>query len=168
MTVDISSLTLEQALSVAIRSEMDSVAIYKKLKDMVKNFVMKDKLDFLIGEETKHQQIVSKLFEKRFPGKEVHPTERGLVPKLSFALDEENTVTDLLEMAMESEKVSGDFYDRLAEEVDEKGVKEILQYLSIMEYGHYSLLKGEYDLCMRDEEYYERGDFQYDMVHIGP
>ena len=38
----------------------------------------------------------------------------------------------------------------------------------LMEHGHYALLKGEYDLCMRDEEYYQRGDFQYDMVHIGP
>jgi rubrerythrin len=93
---------------------------------------------------------------------------KSLLPKLGLSLKEENSVPDLLELAMQAEKVSEEFYDNLSEEVEERGVQEILQYLSRMEHGHYALLKGEYDLCVRDELYYQRDDFQYDMVHIGP
>ena len=69
---------------------------------------------------------------------------------------------------MEAEKVFEEFYDQLSEEVEERGAQEILQYLSSMEHSHYALLKGEYDLALNDEDYLDRGDFQYDMVHIGP
>ena len=94
--------------------------------------------------------------------------EKSLVPRLSLALKETETVPDLLEIAIDAEKKSEEFYDNLSQEVIDRGAQEILQYLASMEHGHYSLLKGEYELCIRDEQYYERGDFQYDMVHIGP
>lgn len=168
MTVDVSSLTIEQALSMAMKSEKEAAGIYRKIKGKVNNFVLKDKLNFLIGEEKKHQKLIAALFEKMFPNKEPMKVIKSLLPRLALALDEENSVPDLLEMAMEAEKVFEEFYDTLSEEVEERGAQEILQYLSSMEHGHYALLKGEYDLCMRDEEYFERGDFQYDMVHIGP
>jgi len=69
---------------------------------------------------------------------------------------------------MDAEKISEEFYDALSQNVEERGLQEILQYLASMEHGHYFLLKGEYELCLKDEAYYDREDFQYDMVHIGP
>lgn len=168
MTVDVSSLSVEQALNMALKSEVEAGDVYKKLKKLVNNFVMKEKLDFLIKEEKRHQKIVTKMIEKMFPDKKHGKVDKSLIPRLSIALKEEDSVPELLELAMEAEKVAEEFYENLAEEVDERGVQEILLYLSSMEHGHYAMLKGEYDLCMRDETYYERGDFQYDMVHIGP
>ncbi|MCJ7812883.1 ferritin family protein [bacterium] len=169
MAIDVSSLGVEKALSMALKSESEAEESYKKLRSMVKNFIFKEKLEFLIGEEKKHQQIIGELYRKLFFGKEPVVSEKSLFPRHTIILKEkEPSIIDLLEVAMEAEKVSEEFYDELSEEVEERGVQEILRYLSSMEHAHYTLLKGEYELGMRDEMYYEREDFQYDMVHIGP
>ena len=102
-----------------------------------------------------------------FNGNEISPAEKSLIPKLDMALHEETLVPDLLEMAVELEKLSEEFYDTLSEEIENRSVQDILQYLASMEHGHYFLLKGEFELCQRDEMYYNRDDFQYDMIHVG-
>ena len=66
------------------------------------------------------------------------------------------------------EKAAEEFYDQIADDVEERGIQDLLRYLASVEHGHYFLLKGEYELSMKDEAYMEREDFQYDMVHIGP
>ena len=168
MSIDVASLTLEEALSMALAAEAESSKLYEILKDSVQNFVMKDKLQFLIEEEKKHQAIIGNLFQKPFPSKEPLKTGKSITPDIRIAIEKNSSVLDLLETAIKVEQVFEDFYQELAEEVDHRGTQEILLYLSTMEHGHYALLRGEYDLCSRDEDYYARGDFQYDMVHIGP
>lgn len=121
MTIDVSSLTVEQALGMALKSEVESADVYKKLKKVVKNVVMRDKLQFLIGEEKKHQKVVEELFHKMFPDKKIVDSGKSLVPRLSVALGEENSVVDLLELAMEAEKMFEEFYENLSEEVEERG-----------------------------------------------
>jgi rubrerythrin len=167
MTIDVSSLSVEKALSMAILAEKEAAGLYEKLKGMVNNFVLKDKLDFLISEEAIHQKILESLFASLFPEEEPD-AEKSLIPRLKITAEEENSVLEILEQAMEAEKIFEDFYERLAEETTEKSAQEILMYLSSMEHSHYALLKGEYDLSLNDEQYFERGDFMYDMVHIGP
>jgi len=168
MSIDVASLTLEEALSMALAAEVESSKLYEKLRDSVKNFVMKDKLQFLIEEEKKHQAIIENLFQKLFPSKKPVKVVKPIAPDIKIAIEKDSSVLDLLETAIKVEKIFEDFYQDLAEEVEQRGTQEILLYLSTMEHGHYALLRGEYDLCSRDEDYYARGDFQYDMVHIGP
>ncbi|NQT25438.1 ferritin family protein [candidate division KSB1 bacterium] len=168
MPINVSELTIQQALAISMKSEQDSERVYKQLHQMVNNFVLKDKLDFLMKEEQKHQKIIQKLYEKIANKKELKTADQAIYPALSLALEESNTVPDLIELAMYAEKAAEEFYDQLSEEAEEKGVQEILQYLTSMEHSHYFLLKGEYDLCIADESYYERDDFHTDMVHIGP
>ena len=168
MALDVTSLTIEQALAISMNSEIDSERVYKKLEEKVHNFVLKEKMAFLISEEKKHQKIIRALFDRLAPNQEMKLSEQRIYPGLHIAMEETASVIDLLELAMDAEKAAEEFYDRLSQEAEERGVQEILQYLASMEHSHYFLLKGEYDLCMRDESYYERDDFQYDMVHIGP
>ncbi len=168
MSVDVSSLSLDKALSMALRSEVDAEAAYKKLQKTVKNFILKDKLQFLIHEEKKHQKLVKALLQKMFPGKDTAGQSKSIVPRLALALDEEMSVVDLIETAMDAEKTSEEFYDGLAEAAEDRGLQELLQYLASMEHSHYFLLKGEYELAARDEMYTQREEFQYDMVHVGP
>jgi rubrerythrin len=163
-----SALSVEKALSMAIQSEIDSKAVYEKLRGMVKNFILKEKLVFLSNEEEKHERLLTAIFLKLNPGKTISKQEKSLMPRLSIALAEENSVIDLLELSMEAEKVAEEFYDQLADEVEERGVQDILRYLASVEHGHHFLIKGEYELCLKDEAYMDREDFQYDMVHIGP
>ena len=162
------NLSVEKAMAIAVQSESAAEAVYKALMKKVKNFVLKDKLKFLASEEKKHEQILTKLFEQMFPGESISKEEKILMPRLQLAIKEETAVPDLLEMAMEAEKISEEFYDELSQEVEDRTAQEILQYLASMEHGHYFLLKGEYDLCMNDETYYDRDEFSVDMVHVGP
>ena len=60
-------LSADKALSIAINSEHEAENVYKVLMKKVKNFMLKDKLKFLYGEEKKHRQILLVLFEKMFP-----------------------------------------------------------------------------------------------------
>ena len=168
MPVDVSSLSVEKALSMAVQSEAEAVEVYQKLHVMVKNFVLKDKLRFLAEEERRHRMLLTELYKKLTGSTEPPKTDRSIMPRLAIALKENQTVPDLIELAMEAEKLSEEFYDNLSQNVEERGLQEILQYLASMEHGHYFLLKGEYELCIKDEAYFEREDFQYDMVHIGP
>jgi rubrerythrin len=168
MPVDLTSLSVEKAIAMAVRAETDAAAVYRRLQDLVKNFILKEKLRFLEEEEKKHRALLVTLHKKLAGGREPAESEKSLLPRLALALTENPSVPDLLEMAFEAEKTSEEFYDNLAQNVDDRGLQEILQYLASMEHGHYFLVKGEYDLCLRNEAYYEREDFQYDMVHIGP
>jgi rubrerythrin len=167
MPVDAASLSKEKALAMAIKSEQEAEALYARLDSQVRNFVMKEKLRFLVNEEKKHQQMLQELFRKLFPGR-TPASDRSITPRVALTLGENPTVPDLLELAMDAEKEAEEFYDALSLNVEERGLQDILQYLASMEHGHYFLLKGEYELCQKDEAYYERDAFHYDMVHLGP
>lgn len=168
MTIRASSMSVEKALTMALKSECDAADVYQTMLNRVKNFVLKDKLKFLVTEEKKHQKVLESLIQKIFPDFKPEKEGKSLTPRLKLAIEEETPIPDLLEMSMEAEKITEEFYDELSQEVENRGTQEILQYLASMEHGHYFLLKGEYDLCIKDEAYYNREDFEFDMVHIGP
>ena len=44
MIFDVSSVTIEKAFLIALASEKEAHAVYKKLHDMVNNFVLKDQV----------------------------------------------------------------------------------------------------------------------------
>jgi rubrerythrin len=165
---NIDSMGLDKALAMALKSEKDAEAAYEKLLSAVKNAAMKEKLRFLVQDEKKHQALLEAIFLRRFPGRTAAPDEKSPYPKLRLVLEEESTVLDLLETAIEAEKASEEFYDAMSQEVEGKVLQDLFHYLSDMEHGHYFLLKGEYDLAQQDESYFDRGGFEYDMVHIGP
>jgi rubrerythrin len=168
MPVDITSLSVEKALSMAVRSETEAAEAYRKLNATIRNFMLKEKMRFLEEEENRHRQLLVALHKKVANGREPADADRSILPSLSLSLRESQTVPDLIEIAMNAEKAAEEFYDGLSQNVEDRGLQEVLQYLASMEHGHYFLLKGEYDLCLRNEAYYDREDFQYDMVHIGP
>ncbi len=166
MALDISTITLEEALHIALKSEIELWKLYKKAKEIVNNFIFKEKLSFLIKEEKIHQQILQAMIQKMFPDTKVSKTEKSLFPKISISLQEESSAADLLEIALDAEKTYEEFYDGFSEEIENRAVMDIFQYLSNAEHGHYSILKGEHQFCLKDEEYPVREYFQYEMVTI--
>ena len=168
MSFDLSELSMEKALSMAIRAEKDAADIYRRLNDKIQNFVLKEKIYFLIGEEEKHQRLLEALFEKMFPEQTPDDVKETLVPNMNVAVGGGDSVPDLLKQAMDAELIFESFYQQLSDKVEDSGMKKILHQLSKMEHGHFDLLNKEYENCLKDEEYYTRGDFEYDMVHIGP
>lgn len=168
MSINVSTLSFEKALALALFAEYDSETIYTKLLGLVQNFVMQDKLKFLIEEEKKHQRMLESMYRKLFPDNQLVRPEFKAIPDLVFNVTDKNNVVELLEMAMQAEKRFEELYDSLSGETDDASVSQLFHYLSGMEHGHYFLVKGEYELCLENEMYYQRDDFEFDMVHIGP
>src|SRR4030042_3553300 len=106
MNIDVSSLSIDKALSMAIQSELDTASTYKKLQQTVNNFVLKEKLKFLVFEEEKHYQILVALMQRLYPDKNNQSNMKSFFPKLSLILDEGISVPDLIEVAMEAEKAA--------------------------------------------------------------
>jgi rubrerythrin len=57
--------TLDDLLLTAIKAEVDSKTLYAKLSNRVENFMLKERLQFLSGEEAKHQRFFTSLYHHR-------------------------------------------------------------------------------------------------------
>lgn len=151
----------KEIFGVAVRSELDSKRIYESMAKKTSNFVLKDKLRFLAREEEKHKEILEGLFTKLYPDEDLKISEKSLISKIDVEATE---LPELLEKAMESEKIEEKFYRNLAEKSE---YKNILLYLADVEKGHYAILEAEHNMIMQYPDYYNK-DWDTDMIHLGP
>ena len=163
--MDLSSFSLEELLLAAIKSEMESNKLYKKMAKKTKNGLLEDKLLFLAGEEEKHRQYVEDVYKNHFPDKRIIIPTVSPVPLPEIKITEDFPLSKLLKEAMNAELAASEFYNRLASRFEE-GTKlnSTLLYFSDMEKGHYKILETEKESMERFEE----GDVYWPMVHAGP
>lgn len=157
---------LADLLLAAVKSEIDSQAIYSRLAQRVKNAFLKERLEFLALEESKHQKALEGLFGQRFPGQVIAVPEKPVVPlpEIRFR-DELVPLSEVIAQAMKAEQAAHDFYLQLADLfADDAGKKNLLLYFSMMEMGHYKLLDLEKSSLERFEEYGE----EQELIHVGP
>lgn len=163
--MDLSTYTLEDLLLAAIKSEIESRTVYQTLADMVKNAFLKDRLEFLAGEEDKHNVYIEGLFKKYFPKTEIVLPEETPVPLPALKIPEEPILlSEIIESAMEAEKASSEFYEGLVTVVDDPSVKRTLQYFAAMEMNHYRILEAEQETMKRFEDF----DVEWPMMNVGP
>jgi rubrerythrin len=165
--MDIDKFTVEDLLLAAIKSEQESKEVYSKLAGRVKNAFLKDKLDFLAGEEVRHKLFLEGVFKKTFPGKAIDLPDESPVPLPMIMFGDEVTtpVSEVLESAMVAEKAAHDFYNLLADRFkDDTEVSNKLRYLAKMEMGHYRLLELEAESMRQYEDHLE----DWPMMHLGP
>ena len=163
--MDLSAFSLEDLLLSALKAEIESRDIYKKLADDIKNSLLKDRLKFLSEEEEKHRVFFEMLFKQRFQGKEIVLPEKTPVPLPEIKIEEENLpMSEIFWRAMQAEMAAHDFYNKMAEQfTDEPQVKKMLLYFATMEKGHYKLLEIEKENAEKFEAY----DVEWPMMHIG-
>ena len=169
MVID-AGLTSLEIVGIAIKSEIEAAQVYDRLVQRVRNLALKDKLLFLKSEEEKHRAILEDMYAKTFPEVKLLPPPRSLLPKVDVALSEKTPVPELLEIAMEWEKLSEEFYADFARRAEDARGRTVLQYLSKMESSHYHLLKTERDLISQFPDYYNVEEFHFgdEMAHLGP
>jgi len=163
--MDLSSFSLEELFLAAIKSEIESNNLYKKMAKKTKNGLLEDKLIFLANEEEKHRQYVEDVFKNHFPDKKIIIPRVSPVPLPEIKITENYPLSKLLKEAMNAELVASEFYKNLSDRF-EKGTKlnSTLLYFSDMETGHYKILEMEKESMERFEE----GDVYWPMVHAGP
>lgn len=165
--MDLSIYSLEDLILTALKSEIESKEAYSRLADGVKNFVLKERLNFLAGEEEKHRGFFQRLYSRTFPGKKMAiPEGASPVPLPKIKVDDESTpLSEILESAMEAEMAAHGFYTGLADRFeDQLDIKKMLLYIASMEMGHYKILEIERDNTKRFEDY----DSEWPMMHAGP
>ena len=164
--MDLSKFNEETLLLAALRSEVDSKAVYQQVADRVKNALLKDKLNFISAEEGKHRSFIEGVYRERFPDKEIGIPENSPVPLPEIRItDEMMPLSEVFSMAMNAETAAYGFYQQLAGLYeDEPRLKNTIAYVASMEMGHYKLLEIEKDNMERFEDF----DVYLPHVHAGP
>ncbi len=155
---------LEEILGIAIKAEIDAADTYRKLAESVDIFLLKDKFHFLENEEKNHRRLLEKLFENKFPGKELTIPDKSEVPLPEVKIEEGVPLSDVISQAMDAEKAAAEFYREMEQNLQEEKEKAMARYLSSMEESHYYLLKSEQEIAYNFELY----DEVHEMMHVGP
>ncbi len=164
--MDLKKYTLEDLLLAAMKSEVDSNMIYKKIAKTVKNGLLKDKLEFLAKEEEKHRAFVEQVYKAKFPKKKLTIPKTTPVPLPHLIIPDEDTpLSTVLKSAMHAEQSAHEFYQLLSKQFPKDAmIRNTLSYFADMELQHYKILEIEKESMDRFEE----ADVYWPMVHAGP
>ncbi len=137
-------LTTLEILSIAIKSEIDAIRLYTKMREMVESEDLKGKMDFLISQEENHEKTLREVYEKKFPEVRLALPPKSIVPVIDEVLGRESSLRELFDVGMKAERIAEEFYTRLAEKTNDSSAKSILMYMANMERSHYSILEAEW------------------------
>jgi rubrerythrin len=168
MTGERDHTTLE-VLSIAIKSEIEAIKLYTRMKEKAKNPDLKVKLDFLASQEKNHERILTEAFRIKFPGVELRMPPKTLVPSIDDTLPAGATLKELFAAAMDAEKKADVFYTDLAKKTHDQSSRSMLEYLASMERSHWSILDAEYRQLQFTEDY-NTDDFLNGgrLMNVGP
>ncbi|HVQ01705.1 MAG TPA: ferritin family protein [Candidatus Thermoplasmatota archaeon] len=164
--MDLKKYSLEELLLAAMKSEVESHAVYTKIAHTIKNGLLKDKLEFLAKEEEKHRLFIEQVYKKKFPKKIIMLPGTTPVPLPELRIpDEEASLGSVLLSAMNVEQAASEFYKGLSKLfTDDATIRNTLAYFADMELTHYKILEIEKQSMDRFEE----ADVYWPMVHAGP
>lgn len=162
-------LTTLEVLTIGIKAEMAAAALYTKMKEMSAAKDMQETMDYLIGQEERHEAFLRKAYSEQFPDVELKVPKNTMVPMVDENLGEEAGMKELFEAAMEAEKKANIFYTDLASKTRDPNSRKLLEYIASMERSHLSILQAEYhqfELSTdQDLDDFLRGDR---LMHFGP
>lgn len=137
------NFTTLEILGIAIKSEIDAVKLYTKMRNMVKSEDLKDKMVFLISQEQKHERLLKEAYAKQFPEIELALPPKAIVPRIDEVLSRDASLKELFDVALEAERMAEEFYSELAEKTGEISAKTMLIYMANMEKSHFAILEAE-------------------------
>ena len=164
--MDLTAFKLEDLLLAGIKSEAEAREVYLAAAARVRNFLLRDRLQFLAAEEEKHERLLRVIFQGKFPRADATPPSSSPVPLPALHVTDDTTpLTALLTQAMAAEQAAHDFYSSLSARMrDDKDAARMLAYMARMELGHYKLLADERDAAGAAEDI----DGVWPMTHVGP
>ena len=140
------------ALVMAMRNEIDTVQIYEHILKYVKDSMARELLHRLIVEEHNHKdQIQQKILSNGgdIPPSDIKPHKDYPNREQLLDIELENcTVSELVNLAIENERMSRDFYKAQHGRAANKEVKAVFKWLMEQEEEHIRNLKGEYGVYL--------------------
>lgn len=155
--IDLGKLSISELLGIAVRSEIDSSQTYAELSQRFSNPLLKEKFKWLSHEEETHKVTLESLHAQLFKGDPLVVPDQPIVELLKkIVVTPSSTLVDVLYQAMDSERVSEEFYASLAGRAEEDPLRKILVYLSKIEHSHLKMLEGELSAALEFEDYAEK------------
>jgi len=163
--MELNHYDIEELLLTAIKSEVESNELYKKLAKKTKNGLLEDKLNFLASEEEKHKSFIEEIYMNHYPEKKIILPKKTKVPLPKIEYSKETPLSIILKQAMQAEIAASNFYKSLSDRFENGSkIQNTLKYFADMEIGHFKILEMEKESMERFEE----GDVYWPMVHAGP
>ncbi|MFH0861939.1 MAG: ferritin family protein [Candidatus Altiarchaeota archaeon] len=133
-------------LKQAIGTEQAAYEFYRKCADATAQENLKGLFSKLASEELKHKEMLSSLNPESSEMVASSISWFNVVDTL-WTSNSENTknVRNILEFAMGRELKEGEYYRSLSEMLAEPRLKRLCASLAVVESGHYSLLRAEYE-----------------------
>ncbi|EQB62474.1 MAG: Rubrerythrin [candidate division Zixibacteria bacterium RBG-1] len=152
-------LTSLEALGIAIRSEMDAQDLYEELGQMTASATVAGRFKQLLKEEKQHQKILEDMYNRLFPQVKLKLPPSVLPVIFSTKGKIANkSLAEVLQLAIDEERKSRDFYLDAAEQTPELSGKKMFRFLADMEYSHQMRLQAESELCHRYPNYFSCGE----------
>jgi len=159
VTLDVSSLTLDEVFRIAIRLEEDGIEFYKVASEKLSTKRLRDVLDSLVVEELEHKMTFQGMARGRGiylspdPGfEDISPqTMQALVDAEVFPSPEERDLAiaslhspaQVLRFAIRVEKGSIHFYRQATKAAKSEKVREAFDKILGQEHQHFRLLSAE-------------------------
>lgn len=153
-----------EALALALEVEKAELRFYIEMAKKAKDERAKKMFLFLAGEEAEHWDIFERNFLKKVLGKSQLPeVDERLLEKLTPKYKGEVSEVKAVELGMEQEKLTWEFYEKAAEDAEDENVKKIFEELAKVEKAHYELLRAQYDAVMKTGIWMDYMDFSLEV-----
>ena len=130
-----------QTLIEAIKHEIEGREFYLAMAKKVKNPLVRRKILGLAEDEQEHRETLSRLYWAQ-TGSEVGNLDDFEV-NVNLPDVQNMSLTDLLLLAMDTEKRAAATYMKMAKETEDARSAAFLEYLAEFEEGHYETLAAE-------------------------
>jgi rubrerythrin len=146
-----------EAFGNAIVAEIDASAIYTEIAARVGNPILRQRIELLAREESRHRHILEQGYQERFPEIQLElPHSRLPNPISCEAFRQMMPLKDILWWAVEEEHRWHELYLKCAEETTDPGGKMMYRFLADSEFSHHTALNAEYEMIARYPRYPEQ------------
>jgi rubrerythrin len=138
---------IDEILKIGIATEINGYNFYTEFAERVTRQETKNKIKTLAGDEKKHREILENIYREYFNTEPSDIPGKGMGVFMKALKDRKLTVDisapGLLDIAIEAESASHDFYAEGADAAADEKVKEVFNRLAEEENSHFELLTAE-------------------------
>ncbi len=155
-------MTIEDVLGMAMKTEVMGRKFYLGLTEKVTHPEIKQKIQSLADDEERHEKLVHELYKStlgREPGELPEKGVPDIVKAISdMKVDDRSKLLDVLDMAIEAERLAAKFYGRGIVLTEDNKTRAIFEELEKEEDGHYNMLIAEKAAISGDLYWFSMGD----------
>lgn len=158
-------LTAIEVLGIAMKSEISSYGLYKRLALRIANPMAKQRILSLAEDEKGHYKLLADKYTE-MSGEAAPPIpDTGDLRQTGVEIEKMNN-KEVLEFAADKEAYAQKFYSAAAANAADPTGRSVLDYLVEMERGHEEILRQEIKMLEKNPLWHEQQSGQF--FHVGP